>query len=399
MRQSGPHLIEKWHVVLAAAVVLAGLLVFYVVLPRSRLDRRLGALRAAGYPTSFAELAQYNKLPEGTPNAAPVYERAFAAFVPPVNEANVPFLGKAELPDTRTTFSEPVAKAVSQCLTANQDCLSLLHEAAGIKDCRYEWDYADPVNDVPRYNVPQQKRLISCARLLRLRTAADVDAGAVDSALTHIRDGLQLGRSLCREPGVMNYLLRIACYGTALDGLERTLSTLALPDEELAGLGETISSADATLNFWEAVGTEQCFTIELLRYPARHRPFGPVGAYLQILSDRGLASALENASIAMDATKLPSVQRLAEFREMSDEVDERMSSFHLDFLGTVEILPICRCAELDARISAHFDLARTALAIERYRLATGKIPERLEELVPQYLRAVPTDPFDGQPIR
>jgi hypothetical protein len=39
------------------------------------------------------------------------------------------------------------------------------------------------------------------------------------------------------------------------------------------------------------------------------------------------------------------------------------------------------------------------LAVERYRLAGGKVPERLEELVPQYLSEVPSDPFDGNPIR
>jgi hypothetical protein len=41
------------------------------------------------------------------------------------------------------------------------------------------------------------------------------------------------------------------------------------------------------------------------------------------------------------------------------------------------------------------------LAIERYRLATGKVPDSLEELVPKYLEAVPIDPFDPdeKPLR
>ena len=55
--------------------------------------------------------------------------------------------------------------------------------------------------------------------------------------------------------------------------------------------------------------------------------------------------------------------------------------------------------ELDAGIQVQFDLARTALALERFRLPTGARPERMEELVPRYLPQVPLDPFDGQPIR
>ena len=40
------------------------------------------------------------------------------------------------------------------------------------------------------------------------------------------------------------------------------------------------------------------------------------------------------------------------------------------------------------------------LAVERYRLAhQNALPDTLEQLVPQFLSAVPTDPFDGKPLR
>jgi len=40
-----------------------------------------------------------------------------------------------------------------------------------------------------------------------------------------------------------------------------------------------------------------------------------------------------------------------------------------------------------------------AAFVERFRLARGSLPENLNELVPQFLSAVPGDPFDGQPLR
>ncbi len=40
-----------------------------------------------------------------------------------------------------------------------------------------------------------------------------------------------------------------------------------------------------------------------------------------------------------------------------------------------------------------------ALAASRYRLAHGRLPDRIEDLVPEYLPAVPRDPFDGLPLR
>jgi hypothetical protein len=39
------------------------------------------------------------------------------------------------------------------------------------------------------------------------------------------------------------------------------------------------------------------------------------------------------------------------------------------------------------------------LALQAYRLEQGQYPERLDSLVPDLMRSVPVDPFDGQPLR
>jgi hypothetical protein len=43
--------------------------------------------------------------------------------------------------------------------------------------------------------------------------------------------------------------------------------------------------------------------------------------------------------------------------------------------------------------------AATACAVERFRLKYKKLPEKLEQLVPEFLPKVPIDPFDGKPLR
>jgi hypothetical protein len=42
---------------------------------------------------------------------------------------------------------------------------------------------------------------------------------------------------------------------------------------------------------------------------------------------------------------------------------------------------------------------RTLLALKAYKLDKGRLPETLEQLVPEYLDAVPIDDFDGKPVR
>lgn len=47
---------------------------------------------------------------------------------------------------------------------------------------------------------------------------------------------------------------------------------------------------------------------------------------------------------------------------------------------------------------AMLNCALTGLAIERYRITNGKWPRKLDELVPEYLAKLPTDPFNGEPL-
>ena len=39
------------------------------------------------------------------------------------------------------------------------------------------------------------------------------------------------------------------------------------------------------------------------------------------------------------------------------------------------------------------------IAIKCYKEKYGKLPEKLEELVPEYFDEVPVDPYDGKPMR
>jgi hypothetical protein len=51
-----------------------------------------------------------------------------------------------------------------------------------------------------------------------------------------------------------------------------------------------------------------------------------------------------------------------------------------------------------ANIQADLDLARVACALERYRLAHGEYPEKLDALAPQFVEKLPHDVINGQPL-
>ena len=89
-----------------------------------------------------------------------------------------------------------------------------------------------------------------------------------------------------------------------------------------------------------------------------------------------------------------------EIRQQLEDVKARWSSdsgpFGMyDRIGGVEARSFIANAIADAcrRLSV------TGLAMHRHRARHGRFPEALEKLVPEFLQAVPVDPFDGASIR
>jgi hypothetical protein len=377
--------LKGWHVALVISLVLVGLIGLHIVTHRGQNERRIATLRAAGYPTTFAELAEYTKLPEGVENAAGMYESAFDAFVPPADDVNVPVLGKAKWPARGAPLPEPMAKAVEEYLAANRQCLALLHEAAGIEHCRYEYDYRQMLPWAPDCRYGEQ--------LLHVSAVYHASRGDAEAAATAIEDALRLSDSLQREPALIGYLIRIACVGLTLNGLERSLSLTGFTDGQLKELDATLTRTGKTLDFTRVLVTERCSMIEIWRNPSGR---GLPVRMLPGMRGTWLTDTLSYMEALIEASQLPPVERLKRFRQTSSEI-QQLSFLHLMTKQTTPV--ITRAAELDLRTRAGLELARTALAVERYRLAGGKLPERPEELVPQYLREVPSDPFDGNPIR
>jgi hypothetical protein len=56
-------------------------------------------------------------------------------------------------------------------------------------------------------------------------------------------------------------------------------------------------------------------------------------------------------------------------------------------------------ATLSLRAEASIAVLRTGIALERHHLKHGSYPSALQDLVPAYLPTLPTDPFDGNPLR
>jgi hypothetical protein len=105
----------------------------------------------------------------------------------------------------------------------------------------------------------------------------------------------------------------------------------------------------------------------------------------------------------LDVSQQPFPQKLQAAKTVTDELDRISNTSkpeRYSYIITLLLLPPQETVfEVHAKALALRNATIAGIAIERFRRDHGQIPNELSELVPNYLDAVPSDPFDGQPLR
>ena len=390
-------------------IIIAGFVVFRLVL-KLRLRARLDAIRADGYPATCAELDAWYTIPESAENAADIFIDSFSHRVRWEDEEKrkqLPVVGFTHLPLRTEPLTEETKSLIAQYLADNRQTLELLHKGAAIEHSRYPVDLSKGLVAF----MPDFENIRHGARLLKLEAILDAENGKPEQAADSITSAFGLARSLSKEPVLVSQLVRIACQALALSTLEHAVNRTEFTDEQLVDLSQTLVNAEDPCAMTRAFIGERCEGLSIFKMPAAkilpvldmasNRPH-PLGA-LAITLYRFAGLADMDAIIYLDlmndyikAIQLPPQQR----QEAADAVDSRFDKTSRIHVLLHVIMPaLSRCTTIDVRFAAQFRTAHAGLAIERYRLAAGELPESLADLIPTYLDAVPKDPFDGKELR
>jgi hypothetical protein len=392
--------------VILLVVIIAGF-VFFRINMRSKLNARLDAIRAEGYPATCAELDAWYTIPESAENAADIFIDSFSHFdkwEEDQKQKLLPVVGRAELPARTEPLTEETKALVAQYLADNQNALELLHKGAAIEHSRYPIDLSKGFEAL----MPDLSNIRVGAKLLQLEAILHAENAEPQPAARSIKSTFGLGRSLDKEPVLISYLVRIACQGLAVSTLEHVINRTEFTDEQLVDLSQTLVNAEDPCAVIRAFAGERCAGASFFKMPAAQIPrvtdggssplaVAAYGLYkFSGLADMDASIYLDLMNDYMKAIQLPPQQR----QEAADAVGARLektSKIHV--LLHIFMPALTRVTTLDVRSIAQLHTARTGLAIERYRLATGKLPDTLADLMPTYLDAVPKDPFDGEDLK
>jgi len=101
------------------------------------------------------------------------------------------------------------------------------------------------------------------------------------------------------------------------------------------------------------------------------------------------------------AARLKGASEIGEVRRL--EQDGPMATLYGNPQGVMIYLQIAKRMDgvLSARCHEEASLSATSvlLALKAYKMARGKLPDSLGQLVPEFLKAVPRDAYDGLPLR
>jgi hypothetical protein len=240
----------------------------------------------------------------------------------------------------------------------------------------------------------------SVVSLLELDARLRAQDGDADGALASGRAMLNAGRAVGDEPLLLSQLVRVAMRAVAVRSLERTLAQGEPSEEALAAAQQLLrDEADQPL-LWLALRGERAGAHELFTNLETGKiTFSQVGtdSVKALLAPAALKSShawlVRYLTEAVEAAKLPPEQQDEPLQRLEARLDEAPP-----YAGLL-VPAVARLADSFRRSQAELRCAAVALATERYRRAHGRWPESLTDLTPAYFDRVPTDPFDGLPLR
>ncbi len=391
------------HVLIILLLVGIGYFAFFRLSLKSKLQARIDAIRAAGYPVTCAELDKWYTIPPNVENAAYTIIDAFSYYKQwdKDKSKSLPVIGQAELPARTEPLAEEMKTLIADYVADNNQALELLHAGAAIEHCRYPIDLSAGFET----KVPNLSEIRTGVFLLKLEAILHAENGDGKLAVRSAKSCFGIARSLAKEPVTISQLVRAACQNVAVSIIEYCINRIELTDEQLVELIDCVQNSERISDMSCAFVGERCMGISFFKEPGSMNPDSfdgiPVRPLLELYKVIGMADS--DAIIYLDimdgyikTARLPAHQQL----KAAKAIDTRLESTSQIHIMLHAIMPaLARVNTIALRNIAKLNTTRIALVIERYRLAAGKLPESLSELVPSYLESVPKDPFDGNEIR
>ena len=371
---------------------------------RIRFQNRIKAIQDAGLPVTLDEMNELYTIPEGVENAADTFIEAFLCYNDWAKEKreSLPLHGPVELPARTEPFALELKELIAQFIADNKQTLEFLHKAAPIEHCRYPVDFTADSGYSPMYHLTDIR---NCSILLNLEAILHAENNKSRLAFRSVMTNFSLARSLAKEPTSYSQVIRGVCQGFAASSLEYIINRLEFTDEQLSEFDKVLMDTEDISSVAPGLAGERCRGIYVFKNPSilteeivgKTLPAPVFELYSALgLAERDAILYLDFISDYINIEGLPLHQCLSA-SEIVDDKLRKVSKAHILF--HIYSPRYSWSMRFYLRNIAQVRAARAGIAVQRYRLTTGNLPDALEDLVPSYIDAVPKDPYDGRALR
>jgi hypothetical protein len=281
------------------------------------------------------------------------------------------------------------------------------------------YDYESPAAIL----LPQLAPLKQCSQVLQLRAIAELQNGQSENALADVKLSLRLLAASRSEPFLISHLVRLAMWQFTLQPIWEGCAQHAWSDAQLTSLDTELSKldfpADYALSMRGTMAFQNTETDRLRHHPEEmegisgegRSPGGqddvtlpgpfiarliPAGWFYQneFRCDRMIVNFYLPEVDVSQGVFFPDATRRADAAFAADT----QSAGPYNVIERLTGPWLAPEARKFAYAQAGVNLARTALALERYRLAHGEFPEALDALAPSFIAQVPHNVIGGQSL-
>ena len=319
------------------------------------------------------------------------------------------------------------APGVLEALQVYQPALGELRAASKRPFVRYPVVYK--LDDPFSILLPHLAKLKSIVQELRVEASAKLAAGRADDALHDVMFMFWLTDSIHNEPFLINQLVRVACLQITMQPVWEGLAMHQWNDAQLQQISRRLQQFDFVSDFQGPMAAERAASVGMIHRLRRNissqpgvtdlfdaaslpapRPAVNVFArlvprgwfYFEALNycvwlDEQLQDGFDLQKRTIDAQQME--ENNARMEHAFKENGGLKAVFQHQVFARLLLPAISGAARKFALAQVTADEAALACALERYRLANGKLPDRLDALVPKFLPGIPHDVLTGEPLK
>ena len=448
---------RRWKILIGLGILLvllcASLFVSLHVQPANEVEAYKQLLRAKGEKLHWSELVTRPAAAED--NSADAVQKAFSMFdsgselMPYAMQMVGP--GRAlvgwQQPDARNSDFTNSWEEYAAKVAADRPTLALLGEVLQRPKLEFPWEQRNGCVSLIS-NLPDMRR---AAQKLDATAIFELHSGHADAATTNILTILALVQKNALQGVEISHLVRLAMVNLAVATTWELLQATNVADPPLATVEKAwqqldfLQDAESSLT-WERVW----FSAQVVAARQSHAGFtnlfgdlmdtgssgGGAGAswdWSDLLEDvtsgsRGAISeslwrsswsyeselnGLKTTQIRLETVRTMRTNRSGFYQADFDASTVRLGLLAPTNFGTTvfDVLKIPDLRRSFDDFSPNSMLRKTlqaeagrnvvisAIALKRFQLKQGRLPDSLAELAPDYLPAVPIDPYDGKPLK